>query len=697
MEYEDLGNGYFKFCINFATTTRGQQSSLTHYDIETIVIDKLENETKTKALSFIDFNTLISYTCSMVSDSRKYSGITIENTRDDPKKVFLHNWGGGLTTSRWNEFKLKFPKASSETNLLTINSVIYCEYVDKFGEKRLEQFFKSSEDKYVLLDLDELPGVEIKMVVKYKYGDKEIPIGYQKCRFPYKPVITKYASGDYTFAGSYYSRDYVASYYALDDNGEETGEFTDKTIYDRSSSTSYNPTNKRNLYVYACCWTDVDSHNSNISDNYHYWTKLYSGEYLGPFVYGNPPTSPTRPEIEVREVKKSAEPGKWDVTFAVTDWKNCEAIVRSVSSDTKSYITDDVFTLSYDPYSMYTTGSGFDRFEFYGIKDSMITQNPSSANLMRERFTPEELVKLDVVPPKFKAPVSSIPLADLTEANWSENFFEIKVTDDYGSGVNEAYAYLGKKKYESEDYEEGGEVVGKVIKIPFTDIQTGTTKIQEYAEDNAGNKKETQLEIKTDEPSGYTKKDEYIEFIYSSIKKIIYTLSSSSWKNFDSSSTSWHKKLTIESYAPSEDQKITYSTSSDYQDSFVKVVNLYNSSSSLTCNYRIIYTGAAGNSRYNVIFSGAKDAMAVASDAPVLIHTVSTSQDYETVKNWTANQWETITNNTLNEYTYTFSSTDYSPRLYNIPVNEIRSGDCYVVIAHFSNNKVLMSEVMHME
>ena len=182
-------------------------------------------------------------------------------------------------------------------------------------------------------------------------------------------------------------------------------------------------------------------------------------------------------------------------------------------------------------------------------------------------YTQEQLAELDVMPPDIKTPTCSITTDELTEDNWSEGFFNIEVTD-IGAGVKEAYAYLGKKKYEAVD---------NVIKIPYTDILSGTGKLDLYAEDNAGHKIESQKSINTSETVYYTKYDEYIAFNYSDVKKIIYRLSSDDWKSYDSSKVSWRTSDKVEfgTSVPVSEQKITYSSNSRYQNSFIKCVYLY--------------------------------------------------------------------------------------------------------------------------
>ena len=109
----------------------------------------------------------------------------------------------------------------------------------------------------------------------------------------------------------------------------------------------------------------------------------------------------------------------------------------------------------------------------------------------------------------------------------------------------------------------------------------------------------------------------------------------------------------------------------------------------------IFYTGTAGTGDYDLLMKNGQSTstLAVQSDAPVFVHTLVTKQPYSKCKNWSAEKWEYLHKHIGEKY-LDFSSTEHTARRYNIPVNQIDSGDCYVVIAHFSDNHTEMSEVM---
>ena len=109
----------------------------------------------------------------------------------------------------------------------------------------------------------------------------------------------------------------------------------------------------------------------------------------------------------------------------------------------------------------------------------------------------------------------------------------------------------------------------------------------------------------------------------------------------------------------------------------------------------IFYTGTKGSGNYDLLMKNGQSTstLAVQSDAPVFVHTLVTKKPYSECKNWSAEKWEYLHKHIGEKY-LDFSSTEHTARRYNIPVNQIDSGDCYVVIAHFSDNHTEMSEVM---
>ena len=104
------------------------------------------------------------------------------------------------------------------------------------------------------------------------------------------------------------------------------------------------------------------------------------------------------------------------------------------------------------------------------------------------------------------------------------------------------------------------------------------------------------------------------------------------------------------------------------------------------------YVQNTGN--YDLLLANgtSKDSVAISSDAPVFVQTLTTKYAYDECKSWDINKWQRNRRH-IGEKVMSFDSTDHAAKKYKIPVNEIDEGDCYVVIAHFADGTSSMSEV----
>ena len=107
------------------------------------------------------------------------------------------------------------------------------------------------------------------------------------------------------------------------------------------------------------------------------------------------------------------------------------------------------------------------------------------------------------------------------------------------------------------------------------------------------------------------------------------------------------------------------------------------------------YTGSAGSGKYDFLWpdGNSKSSVAISSDAPVFVHTLSTGKSYEECKNWSVSDWEFLHRDSASSL-MTFSEEDHFFQKYTIPMEEIKDGECYCVIAHFADGSTAMSEVM---
>ena len=125
-------------------------------------------------------------------------------------------------------------------------------------------------------------------------------------------------------------------------------------------------------------------------------------------------------------------------------------------------------------------------------------------------------------------------------------------------------------------------------------------------------------------------------------------------------------------------------------DKFVKFSYISTIGASELCNYNYayFYTNPTANSSgdFDYIEKISDSEFFITSDAPTLVHTIKTKVPYSECKNWTEYDWEGHLAS-LNDKVYDFSSTDYIKRKYQVPLNKIGPGECYVVITYFANSK----------
>ena len=133
---------------------------------------------------------------------------------------------------------------------------------------------------------------------------------------------------------------------------------------------------------------------------------------------------------------------------------------------------------------------------------------------------------------------------------------------------------------------------------------------------------------------------------------------------------------------------------SDYNimHSFIRIKNAYSVPmyyyTELTPSEDFINSGRYDSLKQN---PSSLNSFIVSSDAPVFVHTMATYIPYNECKFWSVEDWE-------------FYKSEYGSELFNfkarnqgtylVPVNEVKSGQCYVVIAYFADGTSQMSNVM---
>lgn len=105
-------------------------------------------------------------------------------------------------------------------------------------------------------------------------------------------------------------------------------------------------------------------------------------------------------------------------------------------------------------------------------------------------------------------------------------------------------------------------------------------------------------------------------------------------------------------------------------------------------NGRMINTGT-----YDFILPDdtSESSVLISSDAPVYVHTAVTSISYQKCKDWTVDDWDSYKKIVGPELVNI--TTGWEKKQYDIPLDEIESNQCYVVIAHFADGTTAMSDV----
>ncbi len=303
--------------------------------------------------------------------------------------------------------------------------------------------------------------------------------------------------------------------------------------------------------------------------------------------------------------------------------------------------------------------------------------------------------QLDVVPPEIDSTIK-----------YSEEYVTFTL-QDYESGPKSGTIYLNNNPDKPYVFESKDDKY--LCKIPFCEIYPYSTYEQEISyslEDIAGNKTTGTKKLYSS-PLSYK---EYYEFLkrdgnYIYLKEYRHN---TNYSTFYVVPFSNGFATTYNNYCSATFSKIDNDTrtakiytfsipGNSTTGTFVKIVN--NEEGHGHPFYYFNYydedndSYTLGTGQYNGIYKigNSKSAIGVCSDAPVYVHTLVTKVPYEICKDWDHLEWE-YNKKSLNEKVLDFT-TPVQQR-YTIPVGSMDSGDCYVVIAHYANNTIDVSEVM---
>ncbi len=289
-----------------------------------------------------------------------------------------------------------------------------------------------------------------------------------------------------------------------------------------------------------------------------------------------------------------------------------------------------------------------------------------------------------------------------SEREWhpDEEYVDI-IIKDYESGVEETVLYINGKEYRFTER----------LRLYYWQIIENDIESLYYtgwSVDRAGNKGELSYSGKiTSEPiDSLVKSGSYWNVSYTTPADHSSSSNSQRYLRIDSMSTagatwSLYNKFTqypVKTYEEEDEYRNitkriwTYKNVTLPANSFVKFITGGGDSRSYPSYF---YTGTKGSGNYDLLMANgsSKTSVAVSSDAPVFVHTLVTSKDYESCKNWTEYEWE-FHKKSVGDTFLSFSSSNSNPQKYTIPVDEIESGECYCVIAHFSDGSTVMSDVM---
>ena len=148
------------------------------------------------------------------------------------------------------------------------------------------------------------------------------------------------------------------------------------------------------------------------------------------------------------------------------------------------------------------------------------------------------------------------------------------------------------------------------------------------------------------------------------------------------------------------------------KDTFYKIISFADMQSQTTsqssgepCYYGIsdpyyFYTGtpSSGDATDTLVASSNIPSMYfVGSDQPVLVNTIITKRPLSECRNWTYEKWNHRHKTLRNDKYLEFSPSDRTYKSYTIDLTEIPYGYCYVVVAHFADGSVKMSDVRQMK
>ena len=576
-----------------------------------------------------------------------------------------------------------------------------CEYIDKDGIKRLEDFpsyeqTKNETGRPLKLNLDEnkLDNASYKIIAKYK--------GYElwtkDFTFPKKPLITSIDSNNGETYIKYVSPDgyNIEAYSYTQDEG-----YVLINRYDGSISSEYD--------IYLVSRYTVKN-KPGISP--------YYGTKAGPYRLDENSQSfsnskPNTPVIKKSTITKSATQSECvDIALDVEcDGKKWSEVYDSIYLECKylrhtknTYSSNEVIdkylinsgenvSITIQTRSLCFEDSWKPVLTIYGIKNGLI----SDSGIYKVAFADEQnILDCDNYPPYY------------SEYCYESDSNTYKVCFmDFESGATSAKVTCNGKVWDQSVIDNS--TGWCAVNIPVDELLPGKKTLVFEMKDKAGNVSIKKVEfdgsiVEILRDDKFSKEDGKWKPVFYDDKAPLTDVNDGAVNNeaiiyfYEFETNSWTSEPIYEIARKQKivkQEDITYSVTGS---KFVKVRYVRKKSYHCQDNYEIYYAGTEScTNAYNLLYSNgnSKTSMAVSSDAPVFVHTLATGHSYEECKNWSLSEWESFPRE-INPQKFTFDSSD-RPKRYDIPMGGttgVQSGECYIVIAHYADNSVLMSEVM---
>ena len=702
-EFTNDGKGNYSFRIKEELNETGI------YRYEVTVEDVCENSVSVTPFSVIYKNNFLAeQTCQFNH---------VNHPWHDTLHFFTYNYISGTERDNLNTIRLKYiPYRDGPSSTKVCNKYIYyqnCNFYITYKNKNNElvtEEFDSDHDYNAehTLNVDSVNGLSFDIIFKYPLDGKEVFLDKVKYTVPGKAIYDRTEDGRIYFKSS--------------QDGDEEFSATSYNIDDITNAWHENP----DIVFYPYSYYKVDNINLFLTGED---SVAYTYEELMTLASGN---ESAEIGIDYYWIEKSQKEGCLDIKVSLPDnWKEKYDSV-SLICDCSVLKTDD------------DLGNENAEMKTYMRSSTVTGGNEITVTLPTKMFywypknfyTNAKGVTLTLNCEKGNALYSSSPvqveIADY-EKSYLDNLApetcnllydsetEMLVTcTDFESGMQSAKAVINGKEYTLSPSQRTAASGYYDALIPFDVLYFGKNKLNVYFEDKAGNKGEKEFAFAynymTISEKGFLKKDEsnwklqiddypywlpninLVGLISKEKAKLVIEDFNSEDKSWDNTKTVTKQELTggavyriTDEYLVTNEAKfVKYSLVTDFSKN-PKPEEIY-------LNYEIYYTQSDKSSgNYDVMYNNgnSKTSMVIGSDGPVLVQTLATSHSYEEVKDYPLAQWQR-TARELGVEQINFTKENYTPRRYNIPLDDkkIKSGECYIVIAHYANNTVLMSEVM---